>query len=33
VIFSSTASSFCSKGLTAVRRSHAIVGEEGGGSA
>ena len=29
VIFSSTASSFCSKGLTAVRRSHAIVGEEG----
>ena len=30
VIFSSTASSFCSKGLTAVRRSHAIVGEEGG---
>ena len=30
VIFSSTASSFCSRGLTAVRRSHAIVGEEGG---
>ena len=29
VIFSSTASSFCSRGLTAVRRSHAIVGEEG----
>ena len=29
VIFSSTASSFCSKGLTAVRRSCAIVGEEG----
>ena len=29
VIFSSTASSFCSRGLTAVRRSYAIVGEEG----
>ena len=29
VIFSSTASSFCSKGLTVVRRPHAIVGEEG----